>query len=225
MAIGLALPLLADDGARQTLSASQTARFHADPAGTIRLENSYGEVDIDGWDNPEVEVSVVRSSAHDYGAEDRAAAQARVDAVQIAARQEGNDVIIATTYPPRRALLYPFSRRSDVEIRYSVHAPRAAKVIVEARRGGVNVSGMSGDIRASVTNGQITLALAPGQYSIDAESKIGRVYSDFEGRGRRRHLIGEELIGQSPTPAPHLHLRVRLGDIVILKQTALPAAD
>jgi hypothetical protein len=223
IAIVLALPLRADDRSKESLSSTHTERFSVSAAGAIRLENSFGEVDLDGWDRPEVEVTVVRSNEHLYDAKARAEAQRRLDSVQVTAKQDGNDVVISTTYPPRNGFLHPLGRRSDIAISYRIKAPRATKLIVDHNRGGVNVSNISGDIHATVVNGQITLTL-PGsaQYSIDARCTIGSVYSDFEGRDQRRQILGEEFSRPSTAPATNLYLRVRLGDIVVLKLPGPP---
>src|ERR1035438_9779985 len=62
IAFVLAAPLLADDRAKQPVAATHTERFNVPAAGTIRIENSFGEVDVEGWDRPEVETTVLRSS-------------------------------------------------------------------------------------------------------------------------------------------------------------------
>jgi hypothetical protein len=220
----LAFPLLADDRSKEALSTTHTERFNVPAPGAIRLENSFGEVDIDGWDRPEVEVTVVRSSERLYDAKERAEAQRRLDSVQITAKQDGNDVVISTAYPSRNGFVHPFSRRSDIEIGYRIKAPRASKLIVDHNSGGVNVSDISGDIRATVINGQITVTLAAaGQYAIDARCTLGRVYSDFEGRDQSRRVLGEQFVRQSTAPATNLYLRARVGDIVILKLHVPPA--
>jgi hypothetical protein len=219
IAIVLSLPLLANDRSKEALSTTRAERFNVAAAGAIRLENSFGEVDIDGWDRPEVELTVLRSSERLYDAKERAEAQRRLDSVQITAKQIGNDVVISTAYPPRNRFVHPLGRRSDIEISYRIQAPRASKLIIDHNRGGVNVSDISGDIRATAVNGQITLTLAPvGQYAIDARCTLGRVYSDFDGRDESRWVLGEELDLQSKAPATKLYLRVRVGDIIILKQ-------
>src|SRR5579864_6197382 len=64
----LAFPLIADDRSKETLSTTHTERFNVSAPGVIRLENSYGEVNVDGWDRPEVEVTVLRSSERLYEA-------------------------------------------------------------------------------------------------------------------------------------------------------------
>ncbi len=217
-AIALALPVLADDRSKETLGSTHTERFKVAAAGTIRLENSFGEVDIDGWDRPEVEVTVVRSTERLYDAKTRPERQRRLDSVQITSRHDGNDVVISTAYPPQNGFTHPLSRRSDIAIGYRIKAPRASKVIVDHNRGGVNVSDIGGDIHATVINGQVTLTLAPGgQYAIDAQSAIGNIYSDFEGQAQRRQIVGEGFGRPGTAPVTYLYLRVRIGDIIIQK--------
>jgi hypothetical protein len=224
ISIVLALPLMADNRSKETLSTTHTERFNVPVPGAIRLDNSFGEVDIDGWDRPEVEVTVVRSSEHFYDAKERAEAQKRLDSVQITAKQNGNDLVISTAYPPLNGFVHPLSRRSDIEISYRIQAPRASKLIIEHNSGGVSVSNISGAIHATVINGQISLTLgAAGQYAIDARCILGRIYSDFEGRDQSRWVLGEKFDHQSTAPAANLYLRVRVGDIMILKQHGPPA--
>jgi len=223
IAILLALPLLADDLLKETLSTTHTDRFNVPTAGAITIKNSFGEVDIDGWDRPEVEVTVVRSSEHFYDAAGRAEAQRSLEGAQIKAAQDGNDVVISTAYIPWNGA-HGLSRRHEIGISYRIKAPRASKLIVDHNSGGVNISDISGDIHATVINGQITLSLAAaGQYAIDSQCKIGDVYSDFEGHYHRRHLLGKEFGHQSPAPATNLYLRARYGDIMILKLHNPPA--
>lgn len=217
----IALPLAASDHSREPLSATQTETFHPVAAGSIRLENSFGEVDIEGWDRPDVEITITRSTERDYSAGDRAEAQRRLESVKIGAKQDGNDVVITTSFPPRSVFLHPLARRSDVLIHYEIRAPRASRLIVHHNSGGVNVNDLRGGVDASVINGQIDVTLAPGEYSIDAESKLGRVYSDFEGSERSRRVLGEDF--SAGGKKPELMLRVRYGDIMILKLTGPPA--
>ena len=134
-------------------------------------------------------------------------------------------MVISTAYPARNTLLHPLSRRSDIQIVYSIKAPRDSKLIVDQKSGGLNVSGINGDIRATLVNGQITLTLVDGRpHALDAQSTIGDVYSDFDGREQRRQILGQEFTRPSPGPATNLYLRVRLGDIVIQKMHG-PASD
>jgi hypothetical protein len=222
IAIVLAVPLLADDFSKERLSTTHTERFNVPAATTIRLENSFGEVDIDGWDRLEVELTVVRTIEHLYDAIDRAEGQRSLESAQIRAKQDGNDIVISTAYVPWNGK-HLLSRR-EIGISYRIKAPRASKLIIDHNRGGVNVSNISGDMHATVINGQITLALpVGGQYAIDSQCKIGDVYSDFDGHYQRKHLLGKKFGRQSSVPATNLYLRVRFGDIMILKLQGPPA--
>jgi hypothetical protein len=218
---GSALVLLADDRSNRTLSASRTEHFNVPAAASIRLENSFGEIDIDGWDRPEVEVTVTKSIEQLSTEPSRARAQQRLDSVQITVKQNEGDTLVSTVYPERRGLSHLFSRRGDVGISYRIHAPRAAKLIIDQKNGGLNIAGMSGDIHSTVGDGQITLSLADSQFAIDAKCKIGKVYSDFDGHDQRRHLFGEDFSRESSKP-PNLYLRAGFGDIIILKATGPP---
>jgi hypothetical protein len=222
--IAFALPLLADDLSQDRVSSTHTERFNVSAAGAIRLENSFGQMDIEGWDRPEVEVTVVRSSVHLYDAKQRTEAQAHLETAQITAKQNGNDVVISTAYPPRNWFMRVLSGRGDIEIGYRIKAPHASKLIIDHHSGGLIVSNFSGDIHATVGDGQITLALAAGgQFAIDAQCKVGDVYSDLEGHAQRRHAWGKEFESPSTASAANLYLRVRYGDIMIWKLQGPPA--
>lgn len=214
------LPLAGERCWAAGVSASQTMRFPVSAGGgAVRVEHSYGEIDIEGWDRPEVEVTVERASEREAGARSRAAMEQRIGSVTVAARREGNDVVISTAYPARSVFTHPLSRRSDVEIRYEIHAPRAWNLRIHGDRGGVNISGIHGAIEAGMVNGQITVTVAPGAYSIDARCGFGTVYTDVGGADRARRRIREEVAGQASSDAVRLSLQTRLGDIVILERS------
>ncbi len=222
--IAFALPLLADDLSRDRVSSTHTERFNVSAAGAIRLESSLGQADIEGWDRPEVEVTVVRSSVHLYDAKARAEAQAHLDSAQVITKQNGNDLVISTVYPPRNWFMRVLSGRGDIEIGYRIKAPHASKLIIDHHSGGLIISNFSGDIHATVGDGQITLALAAGgQFAIDAQCRAGDVYSDFEGHAQRRHALGKEFESPSAASGANLYLRVRYGDIMMWKLEGSPA--
>jgi hypothetical protein len=222
--IVLTLPLAADDGTKATLSATQTERFTVTAPGTIRLKNSFGELEIEGWDRPKVEVTTVRTTEHLYAGNERGRAQRRLDQVQIMSKQNANDVVITTVYPRRNRFVHPLSQHRDIEISYRIKAPRASKLFIDHNSGGVDIYDITGDIHTAVANGQITLAIpAGGDYHIDARSVLGDVYSDFEGRERRLNFLGNGFRRQGTAPATNLYLRVHVGDIVIDQINSSPS--
>jgi hypothetical protein len=216
MMIGLALPLIAGDSSRHTVT--NTERISAPTPATIRFEKSFGEIDIEGWDQPEIEVTTTK-----WTEDERARAERRLESIRITTKRDSNDVVISTVYPTRNPFTHPLSWRSDVELAYRVRAPRGSKLTVDHNKGGVNIVGMTGDIHATATNGEITLTLADRPYAIDAMCGIGNVYSDFEGTSQRRRLLGKRFERESAQPARNIYLRMRFGDIVILKMPGPPA--
>ena len=215
--MGSALALVADDRSNRTLTVTHTDRFSVPAAVSIRLDNSFGEIDVEGWDLPEVEVTVTKS-VEDLSREE-GRAQKRLDAVQIAVKHTEGETIISTDYPKQSGISHVFGRRGDVDIVYRIYAPRGAKLVIEHNRGGLNIAGMSGDIHATVDRGQITL-ISDTLYAVDAKCKIGTVYSDFDGRDQRHHF-GEAFERQSAASAPNLYARTAFGDIMILKPSGI----
>jgi hypothetical protein len=218
--IGLALPLIAGDSSRQTVT--NTERISVTTPGTIRFENSFGEIDIEGWDQPEIEVTTTKWT-EDVHTKERARAERRLESVRITTKRDGNDVVISTVYPARNRFIHPSSWGSEVAAAYRIKAPRGSRLVVDHNNAGVSIIGMTGDIRATSTNGQITLTLADGPYAIDAKCKIGNVYSDFEGTSQRQHVLGEKFRSEREQLARNIYLRMRFGDIVILKMPAPPS--
>src|SRR5580704_17748744 len=80
--LGFGFALRADDRPNHTLSATHTDRFNVPPSVSIRLENSFGEINVGGWDSPEVEVTVTKSVEQRNGEKANAAEQ-RLDSVQV----------------------------------------------------------------------------------------------------------------------------------------------
>jgi hypothetical protein len=190
------LPLLAVDVTRVTNT--QTIPFPNE--GTLRFERSSGEIHIQAWDRPEIEITFSKST---YAPKLRN----RLDAVQMKTEKRGNDVVISTTAP----------RCKDIQVEYQIHAPRNITLAIDHNTGGVYVTGIAGDIQAKVRNGQITLRLPEtGVYAITAKSTTGRVYSDFDGAEKSTWLFGEGFAKPADS-ARKLDLRIGFGDILILK--------
>lgn len=200
----LAFPIFAAD--------SNTQRVEFPAGGSIRLVDSFGELNIEGWDQPNVEITTIKS---DLGGEGRE--KALLASVQIAAKMEGKTVVI-TTARPHRDLLHPRRGVDDIDIEYSIKVPRAAKLDIDHDHGEVNITGVTGDIHATSRFGPILVRLpAEGHYAIDARCRIGTVYSDFSGKPQRHLLFGESFANSESETPQKLDLKVGMGDIMILK--------
>jgi hypothetical protein len=213
--------LLGDDDARQKVQVSKTEKMDFPANGTLRLQNSTGDVTIEGWDQPGVEITTTKSSKEEYPAKDRDKATKELDRVQVSAKLNGNELVITTQYPRHRAFPYvtPLQTVTNFDLDYVIKVPRTAKLIVKHDDGEVHVDDVTGNIQATARQGLIELRLVSEMPpAIDAKSYVGAVNSDFAGKETLQPLhFGHKFEERTSTAPQTLHLRIGYGDIVILK--------
>jgi hypothetical protein len=214
-----------DAGSKQKVQVVHTERADFPAGGLLSVKNSVGELTIEGWDRPDVEITTVKLTKAAYAAADRERAMRELDKVRVSVERQGESLVIASDFPrysvvPRR-LSSATACGCDVE--YYIKAPRYARLAVNHGSGEVHVDSLMSDIRVTVVQGGITLLLAPdGKYSVDAKGTAGEVISDFPGRETRRPwLVGRQLLPET-SPAHNLYLRIGFGDIMILKDQKPP---
>jgi hypothetical protein len=226
LVIGVGFLLAANDEVPRKIQVAKTENADLPAGGTVRFKNSTGELTIEGWDQPGVEITTIESTKIAYPAagveHDRAASM--LAAVKVSETREGNDLVITTEFPRHaRFLPRPSVGARDFDLEYVVKVPRDAKLVVDHDAGEIHFDDVTGDIHATLIQGQITLRLPPaGQYAIDAKCRIGAVTSDFPGTTKREHF-GHSFIQSGQ--APHsLYLRNGFGDIIVLQEHTAVAA-
>jgi hypothetical protein len=222
LGIGCLLPvcrLRAADEIMQPIQVTKTEHAEFPPGGALRMKNSTGEVTIEGWDQPGIDITTTKSTKLAYGATgaERDKAAHMLDEVKVTHAIQGNDFLITTEFPRHtRFLPRPSVGSRDFNLEYLIRVPRNANIFVDHDSGEIHLDDLTGDINATAVQGTITLHLAPTtQYSVDAKCRVGEVYSDFAGTNKRKHF-GHAFLDTSQ--APHkLFLRNGFGDIIILK--------
>jgi hypothetical protein len=198
------------------VSVSHTETLTLPPGGALRFADSFGELNIEGWDRPQVEITVVKRT-EDYVTPENRRVTEDLDRIKVSAQVQGKDVVVMTGGPH-----YSLPTHHDVTIEYRIKAPMDAPMFVKHLSGEVHFQNITGNVRASVRNGGMTFDLpADSHYLVDAKSAWGAVISDFPGKSSRRFwLVGRNFKGTSD--APHqLVLKAGYGDIIIFK-TRLP---
>lgn len=198
---------------------SHTQSVPFPPGGVLRLKNSTGDLDIEAWDNSNVEITTIKSTQKQFSAAERAKGSAELDKVTVAAERKGNEVVITTSYPRHRGFPppLPWGGATDFNLEYHISVPRNARLVIDHDVGAVNVDGVTGDIDAKLLQGEIMLHLPEDvPYKIDAKSDYGNVNSDFPGEKVRR-WVSQTAFRDAPKPAQALKLRVGYGDIVLLR--------
>jgi hypothetical protein len=177
-----------------TAHAAGTQRMPFPQGGTIRLENFTGYLTVEGWDQPEVEITTDSP---------------------VAERHSDRELTISMTFSTRRNFLV-LPRTIDADC--TVRIPRNSHLIVHHHGGYVLVSNVAGDIEVHSHTGDVIVTLPdPGPYSVDARSKLGNVTSDFAGEVHSRFLLGTYLANTGEVPSHRIYLRIGRGSIAVKK--------
>ena len=219
---GMSLSAAAPHRQSAQVTTNQTVNFA--PGGTVRIEGSYGSLDVEGWDRPEVEITVTRSDSGLYGEKERASVTGRLKKIEVKTESRSNgELVIETHFPAHYGLFFPPlppKVRIGEDMQYTIHVPRDTHLVVHHKDGNVLIGEVSGEIEASARSGDLVVMLPdPGKYAIDAKVKIGTVYSDFGDAKHLDYAIGEKLTeGQGK----RLYLRVGVGGISVQGPAASP---
>jgi hypothetical protein len=239
--LGTGLPLFGagkpeERGPRQSFEVTTTQRVPFLPGGTIRLDNSYGYLTVEGWDEPEVEITATKSTDRFFESGEKEKAEKNFDHIRVLTeRRSDKELAISTTLPVRNSLftsvlpsgeiiasrpLLPNNKRG-ITVEYTVHVPRDSRLVVRHDNGYVWVSDVTGDIDVNSHTGDMIVMLPdPGSYFINATTRIGSVSSDFEGKRLSQFLLGTHFAYPSEGPSRRIDLRMGRGSITIKKGPA-----
>jgi hypothetical protein len=213
-ALAAGLPLIAKTPAAQATKTTKTENVKFAPGGTIRLRDSFGSLTVEGWDRPEVEVTVVKSLGFVSDSEQRS--NQRLDDVHVVTeRKSDTELEISTSAPSTGFLGHLWLKGHDAAVEYRIRAPRNSHLEIN-HAGYISIAGMTGDINATDRRGDIVLMLPDlAAYSIDAHTKAGLVMSDVAATTHKKHLVGENLSHGDATVPHKLVLRMGFGGITI----------
>lgn len=111
-------PLFADKAPAQPVQVQTSEHVNFAPGGTIHLKNSTGNLTVEGWDQNEVEVTVVKSMGYD--AEPAQSATQHLEGVHIVtAHPSSTEMEISTNRAacPSR-FTHPLDKCRDVKVEY-----------------------------------------------------------------------------------------------------------
>jgi hypothetical protein len=178
--------------------------------GVIEIQDSFGQVKVEGWDLPEVELTVVKATQKAYAPAEMPGAVAELDRILVGTeRPTDNHLIITTSFPSRKPTRL-LRGKANVEMEYRIRAPRQTRVIIRHDIGDVEVNNIAGDVKVTTKVGEISLHVpSNARFALDAKARLGDVCSE---------------LGAPDGPAYELYLRVGVGDITVHKLTALEPA-
>jgi hypothetical protein len=219
-ALAVILPLLRAEEFKQ-VQVTSTERVNFAPGGLIRLNNSYGDLSVEGWDQAAVEITVIKSMPFNYKRNQPEQAAQHLERVNIKTdRRSDTELEISTTLPSHNRFRSPTLSKTttgSVGVRYQIHVPRDSRLSIQHGTGYVSVTDVSGDVEAKVGRGDIMLWLPPGPYSVDAKTRLGLVSSEVEGAKLSQYVVGQRFTAAEPSASHRLHLRMGFGGITILR--------
>jgi hypothetical protein len=180
--------------------------------GLLEITDSYGDMDIVGWDQPEIEIVVTKSTNRRYSPAELDRAIAALDRIVITAEERTVDHLLIRTAFPSRTAMRPVHGKSHVHLSYTIRVPRQTRLLVKHDMGELRVHDVTASMLLSNRVGDIIVSLPENErYTIDAKAKIGGVNSEWPPP--------EELADDGA--APHqLQLRVGVGAITVKKSPA-----
>jgi hypothetical protein len=131
--IAAASPVVAQEGVSQAAEATSTERVKFPAGGTIRLEGSYGYLSVDGWDEPQVEITITKTTDRFYKPGQYDEAKKRLELIQVVTeRRSETELAITTTRPSRHGTWTPLpsTTKAGVTVEYRIRVPRASHLIV-----------------------------------------------------------------------------------------------
>jgi DUF4097 and DUF4098 domain-containing protein YvlB len=173
----LSLLVTASGSARAQTAEQVTEEFHQtyplSPGGRVRLENINGSVHISAWDRNEVKVDAVK----------RAYTRERLAEAKIEVTTNAGSINIKTDYPERDNLTFTddnYGRRNNpASVEYTLTVPRSARLdSIELINGGLDITGVTGDVRASSINGRVTARGLTGEARLSTIN--GRLEAVFD---------------------------------------------
>jgi hypothetical protein len=222
-----------EDGPPRSFEVTTTQRVPFLHGGTIRLDNSYGYLTVEGWDEPEVEITVTKATDRFYEPGQQEKAGKYFDQIRLSAeRHSDKELEIATAVPVRNSLFnsvlplrrvvgatpLPSNNKHGITVEYTVRVPRDSRLVVHHDNGYVWVSDVTGDIQVNSHTGDMIVMLPdPGPHSIDATARVGSVSSDFVGKSVSQFLLGTHFVYPSEGPSQRIDLRMGRGSITIMK--------
>ncbi len=143
------------------ISESYHAAIGKAPA-TVEVHNAVGEIEIDAWDKPGVEID----------AEKRGASLDDVHAIAISVEQQGSTLVVTSHFP---------SGVSNCRVDYTIHAPAAANLDLEQSIGAIESKGFTADVHESTATGAIatTMAALGGAQNVKISVGVGAIGFDI----------------------------------------------
>ena len=143
------LPPFSEGQEQQKLREEFHQSYPLSASGRVSLENINGSVRVEAWDKAEVRVDAVKT----------ADTQEKLQNMEIEVDSSADSIRIKTKYPE---MMWRSDRKernynNPGSVEYTLTVPRGARIAaIELINGNLDISGLSGEVKASTINGRLT---------------------------------------------------------------------
>jgi hypothetical protein len=182
--------------------------------GTLVIDSRVGDLRIEGWDEPRVEVEAEKLV--------RAGNEAKAKPLysQIQVRLEGGDheARLTTLYPSRK-LWRPFRNESNLTVNFHIKMPFDSNLKLKCVDGDVRIEGIAGHVQLHVNYGDVEIDI-PHLYdlrSLTAHAWLGYVQSDLQGLSQDSAGLGQKISFWNAQGKQDIDVKVRMGGVFIYR--------
>ena len=201
----------------------QATRSQSSPLsmnGAVTIDRTWGEVSIEGWDQPSVEVTVTARSKKAYPAAEAEGMRARLAAFGFETKAASPGQLAITGLSPNATLLKPFGGKSGVSVAYSIRMPRAARLTLRHDVGEVAVKGLESDLDVASRIGDVRLTVPlDASVAVEGSARIGEVSVNpalgARGSAKRHALVGHSFSYAPSNAHRHIIAHVGIGSVAI----------
>ncbi len=191
---------------------TQTSQYSARlfSYGTLTIDTRVGDLRIEGWDDPRVEIEAEKL----VRAHSKAKAVPLYNLIQIQFEGSDKEVRLRTLYPARR-LWRPFRGESKLSVNFRIKMPYDANLTLKCVDGDVRIFGIVGNEQLRVNYGDVEINV-PDVYrlrSLDAHAWLGYVQSDLRGLGEDSAGLRQKLSFWNSRGDQDITVRVRMGGV------------
>ncbi|MBA3916613.1 MAG: hypothetical protein H0X25_22760 [Acidobacteriales bacterium] len=169
LSIALALPAFARGPETSKFKEEFHQTYPLAAGGRVELSNINGAVHITAWDQNQVKVDAVKY----------ANSQERLNEAQIKVSADAGSVSVKTQYPHHDMTFNNDDDDNPAGVEYTLMVPRSARLDkIETVNGSLDLTGVTGEVRAETVNGHMTARGLAGRTHL--ETVNGRMEAQFD---------------------------------------------
>jgi DUF4097 and DUF4098 domain-containing protein YvlB len=159
--------------------------YSIDDAGRISLENINGDISVIGGSGNEVHITAYKKAEN----------QEYLDKIEIDISAESDHIRIETRHPEKEGFSWSWGDSHGGSVRYELSVPANVELdTIETVNGGVDISGVSGAVKAETVNGDLQVSGLTANVNLDTVN--GTIKAEFDQLSSGQKVSAEAVNGK-----------------------------